>query len=143
MKTLLLAFTLTAFLTSPTLAQETFEGEVEITLKNAEYVKVQVNGVDSDNVEFANNGKLAIVKGLDLSAEMTRITLTPTSSELAPVDVEVVAKDFKKVRKGRILRYVAKKTTTFPKGQTPPPNTPAPEPKPEPVAPPPPPADDL
>jgi len=142
MKTLLLALSITAFVTAPVLAQDGFEGEVEITLKNADYVKVQVNGVDSDNVEFARDGKLAIVKGLDLSAELTRITLTPTVSTLGPMDVAVVAKDFKKVRKGRILRFVATKTTTFPKSDTAMP-APAPEPKPEPVAPPPPNRDDL
>lgn len=128
MKTLFLVFLLTASglsLGNKALAQEGFEGEVEVTLKNAEYVKVQVNGVDTDNVEFSGNGKVAIVKGLDLAAERSAITLTPTSNTLGPVDLEVLQKDFKKVRKGKILRYVAKKTVTFPKAEV------APEPKPD------------
>ena len=145
MKTLFLAFLLTSSglsIGSSALAQEGFEGEVEVTLKNAEYVKVQVNGVDTDNVEFTKNGKVAIVKGLDLNAERTAITLTPTSSALGPADIEVLQKELKKVRKGKILRYVAKKTVTFPKVEV------APEPKPETpkvpdVAPPAPDKDDL
>lgn len=148
MKPLLLAFLLTSsglFLGSSAHAQEgvTFEGEVEVTLKNAEYVKVQVNGVDTDNVEFAKNGKLAIIKGLDLEAERTAITLIPTSNTLGSASLDVVKKDFKKVRKGKILRFVAKKNATFPKAEVAPPPTPDTAPKGPDVAPPEPQKDDL
>jgi hypothetical protein len=148
MKPLLLAFLLTGsglFLGAPAHAQEgvTFEGEVEVTLKNAEYVKVQVNGVDTDNVEFAKNGKLAIIKGLDLEAERTAITLIPTENTLGSASLDVVKKDFKKVRKGKILRFVAKKNVTFPKAEVAPPPAPDTTPKGPDVAPPEPKKDDL
>lgn len=147
MKPLLLAFLLTSTGLSlaprslandpPLIALEGFEGEVEVTLKNAEFVKVQVNGVDTDRVEFA--GKVAIIKGFDLEADRANVTLTPISEKLGSVELEVVKKDFKKVRKGKILRFVAKKTATFPKAAegapTPPPEK---EPKAPDVAPPPP-----
>lgn len=143
MKTLLLALSLSALVISPfanrshamPVAEEGFEGELEVDLKNAEYVKLQINGVDSDNVEFAKNGKMAIIKGFDLNAERTNVTLIPTSSTLASVDIDVTAKDFKRVRKGKILRFVAKRTVTFPKSDGVAPN-PKPTPKPEPDSPP-------
>lgn len=148
MKPLLLAFLLTSsglLFGATAHAQEgvAFEGEVEVTLKNAEYVKVQVNGVDTDNVEFAKNGKLAIIKGLDLEAERTAITLIPTSNTLGQAELDVVKKDFKKIRKGKILRFVAKKNVTFPKAEVAPPPTPETAPKGPDVAPPEPKKDDL
>lgn len=125
-------------------AEEGFEGELEVTLKNAEYVKLQINGVDSDSIEFARNGKLAIIKGFDLQAERTSVTLIPTSSSLAPVDLDVAQKDFKRVRKGRVLRFVATRTVTFPKAEVAPEGPrPTPTPPADPVAPPPPDKDDL
>ncbi|MFO0748985.1 MAG: hypothetical protein U1F43_25465 [Myxococcota bacterium] len=123
------------------------EGELHVTTKNAEYVKVQVNGVETDNTEFEKNGKVVIIKGLDTSLDHNAVTLVPTAeSGLKPLDLEVVAKDFKKQHKGRFYFLVATKSVQFEKAPVPAPGDPKPgDPKPkEPdVAPPPPDKDNL
>jgi len=123
-------------------APVTVEGELHVTLKNAEYVKVQVNGQDYDNIEFERDGKVVLIKGLSLSLEHNAIVLLPTDPALKQAEVEVVPKDFKKKRKGREVFLVATKTIGFDKVST---DVPAPPEKPttDPVAPPPPQKDDL
>jgi len=118
------------------------DGELHVTMKNAEYVKVQVNGLDYENIEFEKNGKVVLIKGLSLTLEHNAIVLQPTDPALKQAELEVVPKDFKKKRKGREVYLVAAKTIGFDKASTDVP--PAPEaPKPDPVAPPPPQKDDL
>ena len=118
------------------------DGELHVTLKNAEYVKVQVNGQDYENIEFEKNGKVVLIKGLALSLEHNSIVLLPQDTALKQAELEVVPKDFKKKRKGREVYLVATKTIGFEKAATDAP--PAPEvPKTDPVAPPPPQKDDL
>lgn len=127
---------------APPATPATVEGELHVTLKNAEYVKVQVNGQDYENIEFEKDGKVVLIKGLSLSLDHNAITLLPTDASLKQLDVEVVAKDFKKKRKGREVYLVATKTVGFEKASTDAP--PAPDkPKTDPVAPPPPQKDDL
>lgn len=126
-------------------AQEGFEGEVEVTLKNTAYLKVEVNGQPYDAVEFGTNGKLAIIRGLNLQADETAITLIPTDSSLAPYSFTVLKSDLKQKRKGRILRFVATKTVTFEKSSEVTPGKPTEQPAQpnEPVVPPVQPNDDL
>ncbi len=148
MKTLLIALSLFAASAAPTYATPTanepeVDGEVDFTLQNAAYVKVQVNGEDFEGVEFERNGKVAIVKGLSLSQEKHVITLIPTEGELAPLTVEVVPKDFKKKRKGKNVLMVAAKTVKFEKASAPAPSVPEPAKAPEPSPAPPQPEDDL
>lgn len=120
------------------------EGELHVTLKNAEYVKVQVNGEDWDNIEFESKGKKVIIKGLQATLERNAVTLVPQAdSGLAPQDVEVLQKEFKKKRVGRLLYLVATKTVAFTKAPTTPPPSPDGPPKQPDVAPPPPAKDDL
>ena len=118
------------------------DGELHVTMKNAEYVKVQVNGEDYDNIEFEKNGKVVLIKGLSLALEKNNITLLPQDTALKSADVEVVPKDFKKQRHGREVFLVASKTIAFDKAPTDAP--PAPDkPKQDPVGPPPEKKDDL
>lgn len=118
------------------------EGELHVTLKNAEYVKVQVNGQDYENIEFEKNGKVVLIKGLSLSLEHNAIVLLPTDTALKQAELEVVPKDFKKKRKGREVYLVAAKAIGFEKAAIDAP--PAPEvPKTDPVGPPAPQKDDL
>ena len=133
-----LALAPSAFAEDPPLV----DGELHVTLKNAEYVKVQVNGQDYENIEFEKNGKVVLIKGLALSLEHNSIVLLPQDTALKQAELEVVPKDFKKKRKGREVYLVATKTIGFEKAATDAP--PAPEvPKTDPVAPPPPQKDDL
>jgi hypothetical protein len=129
MKTLLLALTLFAAtspaLASPRAGEPEVDGEVDVTLKNATYVKVQVNGEDFDAVEFEKDGRVAVIKGLSLSNEKNAVTLIPTDAGLAPVTLELAPKDFKKKRKGKALLMVATATVKFEKAAAP---APAPQP---------------
>lgn len=124
---------------------EGVDGELQVTLKNAEYVKVQVNGEDYDNIEFEKNGKVVLIKGLSLSLEHNAITLLPTEgSGLKQAEVSVGPKEFKKQRKGREVFLVAKKTVAFEKSSVADPAPKVPDaPKPDPIAPPPEKKDDL
>ncbi|MCC6620473.1 MAG: hypothetical protein IT385_04420 [Deltaproteobacteria bacterium] len=120
------------------------EGELHVTMKNAEYVKVQVNGEEWENIEFEAKGKKVLIKGLQATLERNAVTLLPQAdSGLAPLDVEVLQKDFKKKRVGRVLYLVATKTVGFTKAPTTPPPAPDAPPKQPDVAPPPPEKDDL
>lgn len=134
-----------AFVAGPVLAETPppADGELHVTMKNAEYVKVQVNGEDTDNTEFEKNGKVVIVKGLSLTQDLNAVTLVPNAdSGLKPLVIEVTAKDFKRQIKKRVLYMIASKAVSFEKGSAEAP--PAPEkPKDPPVAPPPPQKDDL
>lgn len=124
----------------PTLAEDpptSVDGELHVTMKNAEYVKVQVNGEDYDNTEFEKNGKVVLIKGLSLALEHNTITLVPTDTTLKPAELQVVPKDFKKKRKGREIFLVAAKNVAFEKAPADAPATPD-APKPDPIAPPPP-----
>ena len=96
-------------------AEERF-GEVHITLKNAEYCKVSVNGDEWTATEFEKNGKLLLVKALRLD-ETTRfaIELVPFDESLQPKTVEVEEKAFKRVRKGRVYHLVTQAQVTFEK----------------------------
>lgn len=120
------------------------DGELHVTLKNAEYVKVQVNGVETDNTEFEKNGKVVIIKGLDASLERNAVTLLPNpDTGLKQLDLDVLAKDFKKQHKGRFYFWVATKTVEFEKAPANPEPGTTPKPKDPDVAPPPPQKDDL
>lgn len=124
----------------PAFAEEppAVDGELHVTMKNAEYVKVQVNGEDYDNTEFEKDGRVVLIKGLSLALDHNNITLVPTDTSLAPLEVQVAPKDFKKKRKGRVFYLVATKTVSFDKAPTEPTPTPDAPPKTDPIAPPPP-----
>jgi len=113
------AFALLGGMTTNAAADEPAEerfGEVHITLKNAEYCKVAVNGDEWTATEFEKNGKLLLVKALRLDeVSHFAIELTPFDPNLAPKTVEVDEKEFKKVRKGRVYYIVAKATAVFEK----------------------------
>lgn len=143
-----IALTLFAFVFSGVAAAETpaaVDGELQVTLKNAEYVKVQVNGEDYENIEFEKNGKVVLIKGLSLTLDHNAITLLPTEgSGLKQADLSVEPKEFKKQRKGREVFLVAKKTVAFDKSSEADPAPKTPEaPKPDPIGPPPDKKDDL
>jgi len=135
-----------ALATGPALADDTPtpDGELHITLKNAEYVKVQVNGEDTDNTEFEKGGKVLIIKGLSLSSEHNAVTLIPaTDSGLKPAELDVPSKDFKRSIKKRVLYMIANKTVTFDKMSVEPlPDAPV-KPQDPGITPPPPKKDDL
>jgi hypothetical protein len=136
-----LAFAPSALAEEPALT----DGELHVTLSNAEYVKVQLNGEDWDNIEFERNGKVVVIKGIQTTLDRNAVTLIPQAETgLAPLDVDVFAKEFKKKRVGRVLYLVATKTVTFTKAPAEPDPGKAPPPPKEPdVAPPPPEKDDL
>ncbi len=135
-----LALAPSAFAEDPPLV----DGELHVTLKNAEYVKVQVNGEEWDNIEFERDGKKVIIKGIQTTLERNAITLLPNAdSGLAPLDVDVFQKEFKKKRVGRVLYLIATKTVGFTKAPTTPAPAPDEPPKQPDVAPPPPEKDDL
>lgn len=136
--TLALVFTLAS--AGPALAEEpaAVDGELQVTMKNAEYVKVQVNGEDYDNTEFEKDGKVVLVKGLSLTLEHNNVTLVPTDTSLKPIELQVVPKDFKKKRKGKVFYLVATKMVTFEKAPAEPAPAPDAPPKTDPIAPPPP-----
>lgn len=119
------------------------DGELHVTLKNTEYVKVQVNGEDYDNIEFERDGKVVLIKGLSLTIEHNNVTLLPIVDGLAPAELQVQPKEFKKKRKGRIFYLVATKTVAFDKKKADAPEPDEAPPAPDPVAPPPPEKDDL
>lgn len=124
----------------PALAEEppAVDGELHVTMKNAEYVKVQINGEDYDNTEFEKDGKVVLIKGLSLSLEHNNVTLLPTDTSLKPLELQVVPKDFKKKRKGKVFFLVATKMVTFEKAPAEPAPAPDAPPKTDPIAPPPP-----
>jgi len=134
-------------LAPPAMAEEPAitEGELHVTMKNAEYVKVQVNGEDWENIEFEGKGKKVVIKGLSTTLERNAVILVPSAdSGLAPLDVDVLQKDFKKKRVGRFLYMIATKAVTFSKVSTQPaPPSPDAPPKQPDVAPPAPDKDDL
>ena len=125
---------------------EALEGELRIALKNAEYVKVHVNGEEWETFEFERKGKDLIIKNLKLSQDRNAIVLTPSDATLAPLTLDVMTTEFKKQRQGRFVVMVARKTVTFAKAPPVDPGTvpgPAKDPKPDPIAPPPEKKDDL
>ncbi len=119
-------------------------GEAHVTLQNAEYVGVEVNGTAWENIEFEKNGKLLIIKGLNVEIERNAVVLKPREDGLAPFELDIPQKSYKKQRSGRIFLLVSKHTVKFEKVDT---TTPAPDKdkpgKPEPVTPPTPDTDDL
>ncbi len=129
----LVAFTTAAFAAEP--EPVNVDGELRVTLKNADYVKVQVNGESYDNIEFEKDGKLVIIKGLSLSLEHNAIVLLPSTPDLKQAELQVLPKDFKKQRKGRAVFLVATKTVAFEKAPADAPEKPT-EPKPDPITPP-------
>ncbi len=110
-------------------AEETPVGELHVTT-DAEYVKVEVNGQEWTSTEFEANGKRVLIKGLQLDTD-NAVTLTPRTDALAPVDLTVAPKEFKRVRKGKVFFLIAKKAVKFPKATDKRPE-PEPERKPEP-----------
>jgi hypothetical protein len=140
-----------ALAASPALAEESapqptpavIDGELHVALKNTEYVKVQVNGEEYDNIEFEKNGKVVLIKGLSLALERNNVTLLPTDPALKSADLEVLPKDFKKKRKGKEVFLVANMTMAFEKAPADAPPTPEPKKQPDPVGPPPPKKGDL
>ncbi|TNF38505.1 MAG: hypothetical protein EP329_00250 [Deltaproteobacteria bacterium] len=146
MKPLLIALFVTAGLSSVAHADDPAEerfGEFHVTLKNAEYCKVAVNGAEWTATEFERNGKLLMVKALRLDEVSSfDIELTPFSPKLAPVTITVEEKEFRRVRKGRVYYLIAKaaKPVTFPEAkpdEEPTPDGPKkPEPPEEPTGPP-------
>lgn len=129
----LVAFASTAFAAEP--EPITVDGELRVTLKNSDYVKVEVNGVSHDNIEFEKDGKLVIIKGLSLSLDHNAIVLLPSTPDLKSAELQVLPKEFKKQRKGREVYLVATKTVAFEKAPADAPVKPT-EPKPDPIAPP-------
>ena len=109
----LFAFTSAAFAAEP--EPITVDGELRVTLKNSDYVKVQVNGESYDNIEFERDGKLVIIKGLSLTLEHNNIVLLPTTPDLKQAELQVLPKEFKKQRKGRAVFLVATKSVAFEK----------------------------
>ncbi|MBL8784409.1 MAG: hypothetical protein JNJ59_05870 [Deltaproteobacteria bacterium] len=138
-------FVVGAPLTAAAQTADTVDGELHATLKNAEYVKVIVNGEDWENIEFENKGKVVIVKGLSTTIERNAVTLVPNQPGLQPTTVDLLQKEFKKKRKGREVYLVATRSVTFEKSTNPEPapDKVPPAPKPDPVAPPEPQKDDL
>jgi hypothetical protein len=107
---------------------ETTTGEVHVTLINAEYVKVELNGQPWENIEFEKGGKQLLVKGLDTTLERNALVLLPSEDGLGPVELDVLGTSFKKKRVGRDTLLVSTQTARFEK---PKPATPAEPSKPE------------
>lgn len=129
---------------APDARAETVEGEAHVMLQNAEYVRVELNGNPWENIEFEKDGKLLLIKGLDTSLERNNVTLTPREEGLAPFELDVPQKSFKKVRKGRVYLLVSKHQVKFEAKKTDaPPAEPEKPDAPAPVAPPAPADDDL
>jgi hypothetical protein len=129
---------------APEARAETIEGEAHVTLQNAEYVRVELNGNLWENIEFEKDGKLLLIKGLDTSLERNNVVLIPRDDGLAPFELDVPQKSYKKVRKGRIYLLVSKHQVKFEarKVDAPPPEPGKPD-APAPAAPPAPAEDDL
>jgi hypothetical protein len=104
---------------------ETTQGEVHVTLVNAEYVKVEVNGQLWENTEFEKNGKLLLVKGLDTTLERNALVLRASDESLAPFELDVLGTSFKKTRVKKELHLISKQTVKFEAVKAP---GPAPEP---------------
>jgi hypothetical protein len=119
------------------------DGELHVTCKNAEYVKVQVGGHAYDAIEFEKDGKVVVIKGLTLALERIDVTLVPRNEELEPTTLELDPKEFKRTRRGRVYFMVANKTVEFDKAPIDKQVEPEGEPEPAPVAPPAPKKDDL
>ncbi len=141
MKVLAMALTLLMGLSgsawSGTSAEEEAErvGEFHVTLKNAAYTKVSVNGEDWGETEFERNGKVAHVKGLKLDeTDQFEIVFTPVEDGLDPVTITVKPTEFKKRTIRRVRYHIAKKTISFPKKSVDKPAEPE-KPKPAPTGP--------
>jgi len=117
MKPLLIALFVTAGLSTAAHADDPAAerfGEFHITLKNAEYCRVKVNGAEWTATEFERSGKLLLVKGLPLDdVSSFEVELTPFSPKLAPATLTVEEKEFRKVRKGRVYYLIAKGAVKF------------------------------
>ena len=85
-------------------------GEVHIKM-NVEYASAEVDGEEWD-AEFMNNGKTIAIKGLDRSVEHT-IVLTASDDELAPIELTIPPKAYKKSRKKRVVYFIAKRKVKF------------------------------
>ena len=97
---------------------------------------VTVDGEEWEQVEFEKAGKRAIVKNLDLEAEVIRVTLTPIQDTLGPVTVELKPKDFVRKRgKNRVYYMVATRKVKFPPVKVDKPAEPTPDTETEPTQP--------
>lgn len=106
---------------------ETVPGELHVNT-NSEYVKAEVNGEPWDSVEYENRGRRMLIKGVDRGPAMISFRLIPSDDSLAPVEIEVPSKAFKRKVKRRVLYYIAKRNVKFKAGTAP---APTPEEKPE------------
>lgn len=116
MKALVFTLALTLGLSTAALAEEAEPerfGEVHITLKNAEYCKVEVNGVEYGATEFERGGKLLLIKGLPLADAPFEITLIPFNPKLADGTLNFAEDSFKKKRKGRVYYLIATGSVKF------------------------------
>lgn len=116
MKALVFALALTFGFSTTALAEEPEAerfGEVHITLKNAEYCKVEVNGVEYGATEFERGGKLLLIKGLPLADAPFEITMIPFNPKLADGTLTFADETFKKKRKGRVYYFIATGSVKF------------------------------
>ena len=119
-------------------------GELHVTM-NSDYVTVKVNGGEWSAVEFAKQGKKALIKHLKFDEEPITVELVPSYDELAPVTLELKRKDFKRRRLKGGYFLVASRRVKFTKKTTPvpTPSKPAPEEPKKPTTPEPSPGDEL
>ena len=89
-------------------------GEAHIKL-SLPYAKVQVNGEPWEDTEFAKNGKLLIVRGLDRSIS-NELILEASEDGYDSVTIQLGSKkEFRKKRKKRVVSFIAKKSAKFKK----------------------------
>ena len=95
---------------------ESAPGEVHVSM-NLAYAKVLVNGEEWDDTEFRGNGKTLIISGLDRNQSYD-ISLEASEEGYAKLDFKIDSKKrYKKQRKKRVIRFVAKHKAVFKKAE--------------------------
>jgi len=127
--TLIAAAALAALLLAPALHAQEDEPTGQLTVSmNSDYAKVYVGGEHWESVEFEKQGKVVVIKNIELSTEPIVVTLKPVYDHLAPATLELKIKDFKRKRVKRMYILAAKRKVKFPKLKK---VKPAPTPKPD------------
>ena len=119
LKSLFVMLTMGLFsLASPATAQDldSAPGEIHVSM-NLAYAKVLVNGDEWDDTEFRANGKTLIISGLDRN-ESYDISLEASEDGYDKIAFKIDSrKRYKKQRKKRVIRFVAKHKATFRKAK--------------------------
>lgn len=112
--------------TPPPSPDDVLTGEIRVSL-SSDYAKLRVDGEEWEEHAFTDNGRMLLVHSVRRTEEH-RLTLTPLTSELAPVELVIRPEDWKlvSVAKNEKVWRVDRKVVFEKKKAAPPAPAPAP-----------------